>query len=92
MLALSGLAGLAVAAGPRWRYLGWLPLAYSSFVALLGDLLRLPQPIIDLSLFRHVPELGSQAWPWALGVLILLAGICSATSLRWFAGRDLAAG
>jgi ABC-2 type transport system permease protein len=92
LLALSGLAGLAVAAGTRWRYLAWIPLAYSTFVALLGDLLKLPQPLIDLGLFRHVPELGSQTQPWALGVLILLALVCSATSLRWFAGRDLAAG
>ena len=92
LLALSGLAGLAVAAGNRWRHLGWIPLAYSTFVALLGDLLKLPQPLIDLGLFRHVPELGSQTWPWALGVLMLLALTCSAISLRWFAGRDLAAG
>lgn len=92
LLALSGLAALAVAAGTRWRYLGWIPLAYSSSVALLGDLLKLPQPLIDLGLFRHVPELGSQTRPWALGVLILLALICSAISLRLFAGRDLAAG
>ncbi len=90
LLALSGLTGLAAAAGTRWRYLGWIPLAYSTFVALLGNLLKLPQTLIDLGLFGHVPELGSHSPPWALGLLILLALSCSAVSLRWFASRDLA--
>jgi ABC-2 type transport system permease protein len=92
LLALSSLTGLAAAAGPRWRYLAWIPLAYSSFVALLGDLVKLPQRVIDLGLFGHVPELSSQSRPWALGLLILIALTCSAASLRWFAVRDLTNG
>jgi putative exporter of polyketide antibiotics len=92
LLALSGLTGLAVAVGPRWRRLGWIPLAYSTFVALLGRLLKLPQTLIDLGLFGHVPDLGSRSWPWSLGLPILIGVVCSAAGLQCFARRDLANG
>ncbi|MGD0607320.1 MAG: hypothetical protein ABSA53_27525 [Streptosporangiaceae bacterium] len=92
LLALVGLTGLAVGAGPRWRHLAWLPLALSAFLALLGKLLKLPKAVIDLGLFQHVPRLGSLGTPWPLAVLVALAALSAAGGLCFFLTRDLANG
>lgn len=92
LLALAAFAALAVAAGPRWRHLAWFPLAVSAFLALLGTLLELPERLIDLSVYQHVPASDSGQTPYALGVLAAMAVVTSAMSLRWFRWRDLANG
>jgi len=92
LLALGGLTAVAVALGSRYRHLGWIPLGYSAFVALLGRLLELPEAMIDLGLFGHVPTVGDGARPWGLALIALVAVLCAGLGIRRFAARDLAAG
>jgi ABC-2 type transport system permease protein len=91
--AMIGCATLLIGALPRLAALAWLPLAASSLLALLGNLLGVPDRIQDLGFFQHVPDIaavdrpvGPLLWLAAAGTLLVLAGSAGA------ARRDLRAG
>ncbi|WP_432839926.1 hypothetical protein [Dactylosporangium sp. CA-092794] len=72
-VAMTGCTTLVVGLRPRLAGLAWLPLAASALVALLGDLLGIPQRVQDLGLFRHVPDIAAPSPP--TGALLLLVAV-----------------
>ncbi|WP_432973952.1 hypothetical protein [Dactylosporangium sp. CA-233914] len=71
-VAMTGCTTLVVGLRPRLAGLAWLPLAASALVALLGDLLSIPQRVQDLGLFRHVPDIAAPS-PHTGALLLLVA-------------------
>ncbi|MFI5068398.1 MAG: ABC transporter permease, partial [Streptosporangiales bacterium] len=88
------LAGLVVAVfglAPRLSVpAGWTVLAAAALLALLGPSLRLPQWLIDLSPFTHVPRLPGGTFSAApLVWLAVVAAGLTAAGLAAFSRRDL---
>ncbi len=90
-LALGGVVVLAVALVPRWApAVGWGALAASLVMGQLGALLELPQPVLNLSPFTHVPAFPAQ--PLEVLPLALLSAVAVtllAAGLLLFRRRDL---
>jgi ABC-2 type transport system permease protein len=92
-VAATGGAALLLGAFPRLAALAWLPLLVSGVLALLGDLLGVPDRVRDLGLFQQVPDIAGPA-PQA-GALLVLTGLGAALVLAGAAGatrRDVLAG
>ena len=88
------LAGLVVAVfglAPRLAVpAGWTVLAVAALLALLGPSLRLPQWLMDLSPFTHVPRLPGGTFSAApLVWLAVVAAGLTAAGLAAFCRRDL---
>jgi len=88
------LAGLVVAlfgVAPRLAVpAGWTVLAVAALLALLGPSLRLPQWLMDLSPFTHVPRLPGGTFSAApLVWLAVAAAGLTAAGLAAFSRRDL---
>ena len=60
----------------RWAALGWAFLVFFLTVGQLGELLRLPQTVIDLSPYVHVPKMPVESF--AVGPSLLLTGLAAA--------------
>jgi ABC-2 type transport system permease protein len=90
-LALGALVLVAVALVPRWAAaIGWAALAVGLVMGQLGALLELPQPVLNLSPFTHVPAVPAE--PLAVLPLTLLAAAAAglgALGFAAFARRDL---
>lgn len=81
VLVLGAAGGLLFTVQPAAAHLGWVLLAWSAIVALLGDTLQLPLSVRQLSPLEHVgrvpvqdPQLAASAALSALAVLLVLAG------------------
>ncbi|MEU4164050.1 hypothetical protein [Actinoplanes sp. NPDC026670] len=91
--AMAGLAALLAGLAPRLSGLAWLPLIASTGLAMLGDLLGVPDRIQDLGFFQHVPDVTTPNPD--LGSLLLLVGAGLVLALSGGAAvtrRDLRAG
>jgi ABC-2 type transport system permease protein len=87
-----GVAVLAVGWLPRASLVGWLLTAYAFFILYLGGLLRLPQWMLDLSPFTHVPAMPAAAFEgMPLAWLTVLAAALVGLGLVGFQRRDLEA-
>jgi len=85
-----GLTSLAWAYRSTWTYAGWALLALFLTLGQLGELLRLPGWLIDLSPYTHVPAMPVESFD--LGPTVALTGFAAfalvATWLR-YAVRDI---
>ena len=93
-LALGGLVIALVGLLPRWSgALAWAALAASLVMGQLGALFRLPQGVLNLSPFTHVPRIPAEPFT-ATPVLALLAAavVLAAVGFTAFRRRDLAIG
>ncbi len=85
-LLLGGLTALLFGWLPRTALAGWGILAGCFVVGWLGDLLQLPDWLIDLSPFRRVPQLPLAAVDWtpivAMSALVLAFGALALPGLR----------
>jgi ABC-2 type transport system permease protein len=91
--AMAGCATLIVGLRPRLGWLAWLPLVASAFLALLGDLLRVPHAIERLGFFKHVPDIaGTHRSVAALLVLTAVALALSAGGVGGTLHRDITTG
>ena len=75
-----GITSCVIGARPTWSTVPWLLLGISAFIALLGELLGLPQWAIDLSPFTHsMLNVESDAGPLllmlGLGGFLTLSGV-----------------
>lgn len=70
--AAAGWTALLAGRWPRLAGLAWAPLVASSVLALLGRLLKVPQPIQKLGVFQHVPDFYT-THSGGLGLAMLLA-------------------
>jgi len=93
VLALGALAAAAVGLLPRRSVaIGWGAVGVSLVLGQLGALLDLPQWVLNVSPFTHVPAVPSEELRW-LPLLVLLAAAAglSAAGLVAFRRRDLRA-
>jgi ABC-2 type transport system permease protein len=92
-LAVTGGAVLLIGLRPRWAPLAWFPVIASAALALLGNLLRIPQRVQDLGFLRHVPDVAA-ADPRTGGLVILTAVGATACvmGVAAVARRDLGTG
>jgi ABC-2 type transport system permease protein len=91
--AVIGCTTLLAGTLPRRTVLAWLPVAASAALALLGDLLEVPERVQDLGFFGHVPDVaGAHPSPLALLVLTGLGVAACLAGLAGMARRDVLAG
>src|ERR1039457_1325630 len=88
------MAGIAVAAtglAPRMAVpVSWIALGVIALLTLVGPTLRLPQWVMDISPFTHVPKLPGGSF--TVSPLLWLAGIAVVLAVAGLAGlrrRDL---
>lgn len=85
--ALGGLAVAAVGLLPRWAAaIGWGALGVSLVMGQLGALFELPQWVLNISPFTHVPAVPADELQW-LPLLVLLAVAAGLTGLGLAAVR-----
>jgi ABC-2 type transport system permease protein len=86
----SGLAVAAYGWAPRAVGVAWALLAYAILVIYLGGLLQLPQWLLNLSPYTHVPRMPAADFsPWPLAALTVIAAGLVAAGLAGFRRRDL---
>ena len=93
-LALGGFVVAIFAFTPRWAgALAWAALAAGLVMSQLGELLELPQWLMDVSPFTHVPRVPAEDFS-ALPVLLLLGAALAlgAVGFAAFRRRDLVIG
>jgi ABC-2 type transport system permease protein len=86
-----GIAGLAVAVVPRAApAIGWGVVVVSLVAGQFGALFGLPERVLDLSPFSHVPAIPGEPMTWApILVLTAVASALVVAALVWFRRRDL---
>ncbi|WP_194815259.1 ABC transporter permease [Nocardia sp. XZ_19_385] len=90
ILFLVGCAVLLLGVRPALTWLVWVVLAESAIVSILGPSMRLPTPIMNLSVFHHVPHLpGVAVNPIPLTVLCLAGLAATGSGVFAFTRRDL---
>jgi ABC-2 type transport system permease protein len=92
ILALGGFVFAVFGLAPRWAgALSWAALAASFVVGQFGDLLELPQAVLNLSPFTHVPAVPAESLAM-VPILMLLAvsGALVGIGVAGFRRRDLA--
>jgi ABC-2 type transport system permease protein len=90
-LVLGTFVALAFALLPRWAAaIAWSALAISLVLSQFGELLELPQLVLNVSPFTHPPLLPADSIAW-LPVIVLLgvALVLGAAALTVFRRRDL---
>jgi len=91
-LALGGFVVAAFGLVPRWAgALAWSALAASLVVGQLGAMLDLPQSVLNISPFTHVPAIPAESFS-AAPVLILLGVAAALTAVGMLAFRRRDAG
>jgi len=87
------LGGLAVALFgwlPRLAALAWAALVLALFVGQLGQLLQLPQWLMDISPYTHIPLVPTQDIRWLpLVILTAIAGALIGAGIAGFRRRDV---
>jgi ABC-2 type transport system permease protein len=92
VLVLAALAVLLIGWVPRAAGVAWAALAVCFVISYLGGLLELPQRVLDVSPFTHVPGVPAEELTTApLVVLLLLAFGGAAAGLVGFRRRDIVA-
>jgi ABC-2 type transport system permease protein len=83
-LALHGL-------GARWAPLIWALFAFALLAGLLAQVLDLPEWVVNVSPFEHVPALPAASMAWSPVVVLLIVAVVSVVAgLFAFDRRDLA--
>ena len=76
VLLLAGLTWLAYGLSPRWAGFGWVALAFCVVVSFFGELLQLPDWVVDLSPFSHLALVPAEPLVW--GPLLALLAVAAA--------------
>jgi ABC-2 type transport system permease protein len=85
-----GVAMLLYGALPRFTGLAWAVLIVFLLLGEFGDLLDLPQWLVDLSPFTHLPALPGGALEWTpLVVLAVVAAVAGGTGIAALRRRDI---
>lgn len=87
---VAGVAVIAFGFVPKYSALGWSAASLALVLALYGPLLRLPQAVVDVSPFTHVPRLPSAELTltpllWLTGTAVVLITL----GLAGFKRRDI---
>lgn len=90
MWVLAGATFLLFGWRPRWSLAAWAFVAWAFVAEMLGTVLDLPQWLLDLSPFQHVPALPAAPMAWLpLILLTVIAAIAVAAGLSAFDHRDV---
>lgn len=89
MWVAAGIGVLLVGAAPRAAFLAWAALALFAVVELLAEVLNLPEAIVELSPFQHVPDLPAASFDATpvIGVTAVAAALVAA-GIAAFRRRD----
>ncbi|GHH69428.1 ABC transporter membrane-spanning protein [Streptomyces sulfonofaciens] len=88
---LTGVTLLLYAVAPRAATAGWAVAGVCLAIGWIGPALDLPQPVMDLSPFTHLPKLPGPPVQWFPVVLLtVVAAALAAASLAALRRRDLA--
>jgi ABC-2 type transport system permease protein len=91
MWLLAGATMLVHGLLPRWSLAAWALVAWVFVAAMFGILLDLPQWLLNLSPFQHVPALPAASMSWTpIVVLTAIAAALIAAGLWALGRRDLA--
>ncbi|MFE3553908.1 ABC transporter permease [Streptomyces sp. NPDC059193] len=90
---IGAVAALLYGAAPRYAVAAWAVAGAALALGWVGPALRLPEAVMDLSPFAHLPKLpGAEALTWTpLLVLTALAAALTAAGLAALRRRDMAA-
>ncbi|QNP71217.1 ABC transporter permease [Streptomyces roseirectus] len=87
---IGGVAVLLAGAVPRFAMASWGVAGAALLVGWVGPALDVPQLVLDLSPFGHLPKLPGGSMTWGpVGLLLLLAGVLVAGGLLGLRRRDL---
>lgn len=87
---VTGVAALLVGCLPRWSVLSWAIAGFVLVVSMWGPILNLPDAVLDVSPFQHVPHLpGDTLTALPLVVLSVLAVALLAVSAVGVRRRDI---
>ncbi len=77
MLVFAGLAFALYGFSPRWSPIVWAAFVWALVAGMLASVLNLPDRVLDLSPFQHVPALpaDSMAWPPVVALLAVAAAL-----------------
>jgi ABC-2 type transport system permease protein len=92
LLVFLAIAGLLYGFVPRAVGLAWVPVAYAFLMGFFGPLWDLPQWVLNLSVFEHIPAIPAE--DFLLAPVVILAAIAVAVGvagLAAFRNRDLIA-
>ena len=85
-----GLGLVLLTIRSRWAVAGWALLAAFVTVGQLGETLRLPEWLIGLSPYHHVPKYPAEAFVWGPElVMTALAGAALLVAWLRFRSRDI---
>lgn len=88
---LTGIVVAGFGIAPRLASLGWAAFVVFMLLGELGPLLKVPQWVMDLSPFTHVPKLpGARVQPVPLLLMTAAAAVLVVAGLVAFRRRDLA--
>ena len=91
MWLLAGVTLLVYGLLPRWSLAAWALVAWVFVAAMFGILLDLPQWLLNLSPFQHVPALPAAPMSWLpIVVLSAVAASLIAAGLAALDRRDIA--
>ena len=87
---LGGLATALYGWLPRFAVLTWVAIAGCFVVGWLGELLKIPEPVRDLSPFNLTPRVPQEAMDWSvLALLSVIAVVLLVFGLVGFRRRDI---
>jgi ABC-2 type transport system permease protein len=79
-----------LAFGSRWANLGWAVLTLFVTVGLVGEMLNLPDWVIGVSPYQHVPLVPSEAFAWGPEIVLTVISVAVAGVAWWrFTSRDI---
>ncbi|NNG38773.1 ABC transporter permease [Flexivirga sp. ID2601S] len=88
---MTGIAALGVGLGGRWGRLGLVVLGLLIALQWFGAVVSLPEAVLDISPFRHLPPVGgaSAGDLVPLGLLVVIAALLTAAAVVLFSRRDV---
>ncbi len=86
---VAGIAFLVFGARPSWTALAWAAFGAFAVIGFLGQLLQLPDWVMDLSPFQHVPAMPAEGFSSVpLVVLTAVAAVLVGVGMAAFRRRD----
>jgi ABC-2 type transport system permease protein len=90
ILVLGALARLLTGVVPRWAVLVWLAVGFCAVILLFGEVLQLPQWLVDVSPFTHLASVPAAPMSWVPFVAVTaLAAVMSGSGVLAFGRRDI---
>ncbi|MGB8860910.1 MAG: hypothetical protein WCC60_16740 [Ilumatobacteraceae bacterium] len=90
MMVMAGVTTALYGLAPKWSLLAWGFVTFVAVVGLLQGILDLPQWVLDLSPFQHVPAIPAAPFELApVAVLLLAAGALGGIGMLALERRDI---